>query len=143
IGPVDKSDRKKFHSIINEPFFKDRIRHYKWKDISLLPSYLHISDIAISPLIKNPQHESGIANKVFQYMLFETPTIVSDCKPQADLIKNENAGLVFKSDSVEDLAEKIIQLLQDRNLLDKMGLNGKNAVLEKYNTEITGNQLLK
>jgi len=143
IGPLDKADRIIFYEQINDPKIKNNIIYYEWKDISLFPSYLYISDVCVSPLIKNEQHESGIANKVFQYMLFNKPVIVSDCKPQMEVVLKEESGLVFKSENAQDLANQIITLYNDNELTKKLGVNGKAAVIEKYNLEKSSENLIK
>ncbi|MCF6171798.1 MAG: glycosyltransferase family 4 protein [Bacteroidales bacterium] len=142
IGPVDKAERKVFDLAISNEKVRDHIIYYAWKDISLLPSYIRISDICLSPIEKNPQHESGIANKVYQYMLFEKPVLVSDCKPQADLINRAKCGLVHKWDSVEDFSEKVLELFRDKELACKMGVNGRQEILTHYNSIIMGRNLI-
>ncbi|MCK5028591.1 MAG: glycosyltransferase family 4 protein [Bacteroidales bacterium] len=142
IGPVYKSERAVFNQTINDQEIKDMIIYYPWKDISLLPSYINISDICLSPIIKNDQHESGVANKIFQYMLFERPLIVSNCKPQQKIILEENCGLVFESDNSNDLSDKIKELYNDEKLRKEMGVNGKKAIENKYNTQIAGENLV-
>jgi len=132
IGPVDNADQERFNQYLNDPLIKENVIYYAWKDISLLPSYITISDICLSPLVKNPQHESGIANKVFQYMLFERPVIVSDCLPQQEVIEKEACGLVFANENAEDLASKIEALYNNPALLKEMGTNGREAALTKY-----------
>jgi len=142
IGPVDNADKRKLKTYQEDDIIKEHILQYNWKDIKYLPSYISVSDICISPLIKNDQHESGIANKVFQYMLFEKPLIVSNCYPQQKVVEDNNCGLVFESENPNDLAEKIELLYNDDNLRIEMGKNGKNAVLEKYNLEKSSNSLI-
>ena len=132
IGPVDKADQVRFDQYMNDPALAGNVIHYAWKDISLLPSYISISDVCLSPLIKNPQHESGIANKVFQYMLFERPVIVSDCRPQQEVIEREECGLVFENENAVDLAKKIEILFNEPALLNRMGTKGRQAALAKY-----------
>ncbi|RUA29949.1 MAG: glycosyl transferase family 1 [Bacteroidetes bacterium] len=133
IGPVDKAEQKEFELLINSGDVKKHIIYYPWKDISLLPSFIKYSDICLSPIEKNPQHESGIANKVFQYMLFERPVLVSNCGPQAEVINESKAGLVHQWDSIQDFCDKVLYLYKNRNEADTMGKNGKKAVIEKYN----------
>jgi glycosyltransferase involved in cell wall biosynthesis len=94
---------------------------------------IHASSICISPIEKNPQHDSGIANKVFQYMLFEKPVLVSNCTPQEDLIKSTDCGLVFESGNRKDFADKTLELYQNDSLRVSMGINGKKAILKTYN----------
>ena len=136
IGPVDQADVSTFETYLLQDSIRENVIHFQWKDISMLPSYVSVSDACLSPLIKDDQHESGVANKIFQYMLFERPIIVSDCKPQSDIVNEDHCGVCFKSGDAADLADKIEFLMNDKNLSMQMGKNGKKAVLEKYNTNV-------
>lgn len=131
IGPIDKADRNKFNAIAVTPVMTNRLIYIPWIDLSELPAYLELSDICIAPFIKNPQHESGIANKIFDYMLGSKPLIVSDCKPQKDLVEKTNCGFVYSN--CDELIEAMIRLLNDSNLRQKMGKNGYNAIVKDYN----------
>jgi glycosyltransferase involved in cell wall biosynthesis len=143
IGPVDKTDLKRFTEYKNDKAIKNHVIHYTWKDISTLPSYIKKSDVCLSPIIKNGQHESGVANKVFQYMLFERPLLVSNCIPQQKIVEEEICGLIHKSGDAKDLADKVIQLYKNEKLRKEMGENGKKAVIEKYNWENTSKNLIE
>jgi len=142
IGPIDKNEKAEFMSIIKGSELKNNIIFYEWKDIKLLPSYIKASDICLSPIEKNDQHESGIANKVYQYMLLERPVLVSDCKPQADLVSSENAGFVHKWDDKNDFINKVMALYNDNELRRKMGENGKQAIVDRYSSDIYGENIL-
>jgi len=143
IGPIDNVDKTKLNTYLVSTELKEHIIQYNWKDVKYLPSYIHVSDICVSPLIKNDQHESGIANKVFQYMLFEKPLIVSNCYPQQKVVEVNNCGLVFESENPNDLAKKIEALYNDENQRLEMGKNGKRAVLWKYNLKSSGKRLVE
>ena len=141
IGPVDGHEQAVFKNYLNDPIISNKITHYSWKDISEFPSYVFSSDVCLSPIYKNKQHESGVANKIFQYMLFGKPLIVSDCIPQVDLVESENCGLVYKSGNAEDLSHQILKLFSNRSLAEQMGMNGRQAVLNTYNLINCGEQL--
>ncbi len=143
IGPVDKAEQKAFEAAILNEQVRNHIIYYPWKDISLLPSYIRVSDICLSPIEKNEQHESGIANKVYQYMLFERPVLVSNCKPQADLINMAKCGLVYKWNSAEDLSEKVLKLFYNKNMAHKMGENGRKVILAHFNSKTMSKNLLR
>lgn len=143
IGPVDKAEQKRFNLEISNKTISKHIIYFPWKDISLLPSFIKISDICLSPIEKNPQHESGIANKVYQYMLFKRPLLVSNCKPQADLVEKAKCGLVHKWDSAEDFSEKVLSLYKNRDKSYTMGINGNKEILAHHNQTIGGINLLK
>jgi glycosyltransferase involved in cell wall biosynthesis len=132
IGPVDKKDQPLFSKITGSEDLKERIIYIPWIDLSELPSYLEISDVCIAPFLKNPQHESGVANKIFDYMLGKKPVIASDCLPQQKLIEGYECGIVYRNDS--ELKEAIIKLTGDPDLAAKMGNNGYLAIMNEFNT---------
>ena len=142
IGPVDKDEKDDFELLFTDTHVKDHITHYPWKDISLLPSYIHCSTICLSPLIKNAQHESGVANKVFQYMMFGKPILVSDCRPQVELVTTTSCGIVFRNGDADDMALQLKKLLADPDMCRSMGENGKQAIINKYNTRIQGQAII-
>ncbi len=133
IGPADKAEKSRFLQAIDEGIKAGTIIYHEWKEMSDLPSYIHVSDICVSPIVKNPQHDSGIANKVFQYMLFGKPVVVSNSKPQRDLIEEHQCGLVFRSEDAEDLTGQFIKLLKHPAEAEEMGARGRQAVVSKYN----------
>lgn len=143
IGPVDKGDAELFNAYLKDPQLKDQIIYFKWKDLSEFPSFVHQSAVGLSPLIKNPQHDSGIANKVFQYMLFERPVLVSDCTPQLELVEETGCGVVFKNQDPEDFIKKVLYLYNHPEECKQMGEKGKKAILEKYNMTAAGKELDK
>jgi glycosyltransferase involved in cell wall biosynthesis len=139
IGNVHKAEKPYFErDVLNE-----YVDHIPWIDLSELPSYLAVCDACISPLVKNPHHESGIANKVYQYMLFGKPLLVSNCAPQEMLVIELGCGLVHQSEDVDDFVEKVKVLMSKEQELNRMGELGKQAVLEKYNTKESGRRLLE
>ncbi|MCK7532427.1 MAG: hypothetical protein MZV63_16040 [Marinilabiliales bacterium] len=82
---------------LNSPVLRDLLIYIPWIDLSELPSYLDVSDICLAPFHKNPQHESGVANKIYDYMLGSRAIIASDCKPQRNLIEKHQCGLVYNN----------------------------------------------
>jgi glycosyltransferase involved in cell wall biosynthesis len=132
IGPIDKKDRERFYNYLNSDELTDLIIYIPWIDLSEFPTYLDISDICLAPFVKNPQHESGIANKIYDYMLGGKPVIASDCKPQQNLIENLNCGIIFRN--MAELQDAIIRLLENKDLRKIMGENGHRAIIEEFNT---------
>lgn len=140
-GPVEKHERQDFLKAIDSDDIKDNLVYIPWIDINLLPSYLERVHVCLSPILKNDQHESGVANKVFQYMLFEKPVVVSDCTPQSAIINECRCGLIFECSNPVRLAEKIMDLYNNRSMCREMGQRGKKLVLAKYNLRNYGEKL--
>ncbi|RLD89415.1 MAG: glycosyl transferase family 1 [Bacteroidetes bacterium] len=140
IGPVDKSDKNRFYSAINENDVKNHIEYIPWIQVSELLSYLNISDISLAPFYKNPQHESGVANKIYQYMFGKKPIIASDCLPQKQLINSANCGLIYKTQ--EGFIKHIIYLIENPNIMKKMGNNGYVELYKQFNNTAFTNKLI-
>ncbi|NSW78207.1 MAG: glycosyltransferase family 4 protein [Chthonomonadetes bacterium] len=80
-------------------------------------------------------------NKVYEYMAFRKPVLVSDCRPMKRLVEETGCGLVFRSQDAEDLAEKVL-MLRDPALRAEMGARGRKAVEERYNWGVDGTKFL-
>ena len=140
IGPVDKVDRKRFFELISNTEISESIIYIPWIDLSALPSYMNIAHVGLAPFEKNDQHESGIANKIFQYMYGSLAILASDCKPQRELIQQENSGLIFFSQ--DELISKMNYFIQNKDIAIQMGENGKKALSEKYNISLYKTKML-
>ncbi|MHB1107726.1 MAG: glycosyltransferase family 4 protein [Lutibacter sp.] len=113
-----------------------------WQDVSLFPSYILASAVCISPLLRNIQHDVAYANKLFQYMSFGKPVLVSDAIAQKNLIERTNSGLVHLEKNAQDFADKVLQLYNDEALRDRLGQNGKQFVEEEFCWEKTSEKLI-
>jgi glycosyltransferase involved in cell wall biosynthesis len=131
IGPVDKKDYPLFSQIVESDLLKDHIHYIPWIESKEFPAYLGISDICLAPFHKNPQHESGVANKIYEYMLGGKPLIVSDCLPQQNLVEKNNCGLVFRN--MTEFRDAVIKLINNRELRSVLGKNGMDAILREHN----------
>ena len=140
VGPVDKMDKEKFDKAVKEDSIRESVEHIPWIQLSELLTYMNISDILLSPLHKNKQHESGVANKIYQYMFGKKPLIVSDCKPQRELVENFNCGLSYSSQ--EEFVSCITRLYESRELRETMGNNGFNKLYEHYDNKFFEKRLL-
>ncbi len=141
IGPVDKADRGRFQKYLDDHEIRDYLMHIPWIDIEMLPSYLKISDIALAPFQKNPQHDSGIANKIYQYMYGRLPVVASNCTPQQELIERYNCGLIYENE--HQFLNSLIKLIESEKLRKEMGDNGHDAIINKIDFNNYNKELLK
>jgi len=114
-----------------------------WQNFELFQSYISAADIGICPIHKNIHHNTTYANKLFQYMAFGKPVIVSDCTSQENLVKKYNCGLVFEDRNIQDFANQVFTLASDKNYYSKLSRNAELTVKEHMNWEITSKSLLK
>ena len=138
IGSVDKEESRVFKPLLNKSF----ITHHNWIDISFLPSYINFVDVCVCPIIKNEQHDTCFPNKIYQYALFGKPIIASNCLPQKDFIMKYNCGVIYKSEDISELSEKIEECINNPNLCNFWGENGKKSIQESCNLESIKDRLL-
>ncbi len=129
IGPIDKADKNQFENAIAS--LGDAATYISWSDVKFLPAYLKKINIGLAPFEVNPQHDSGVANKLFQYMYGQIPILATACKAQKELIENSNCGLVYTDE--KDFKVKLKQLLASNTLREQLGVNGKKELLKLYN----------
>lgn len=113
-----------------------------WQSVNLFQSYILSSHICISPLHRNLQHDVAYANKIFQYMSFGKPLLVSNATAQKELVEKQKSGLVHEEKNADDFAEKILQLFKDEDLRFELGKNGKKFVRNEFCWEKTSKKLL-
>lgn len=130
IGPTDKADTVLFQDYINHPLLKKHLTYIPWADVKYLPAYLKKITIGLAPFQVNAQHDSGVANKLFQYMYGEIPILATKCKAQQELIESSECGLLYNTQ--EEFNTAIKRLIEDKALRQTLGENGKKKLLELY-----------
>ena len=114
-----------------------------WQNEKLLPSYIKASSVCISPLHRNLHHDTTYANKIFQYMSFGIPLLVSDAISQKNIISKANSGLIHKAEDTTDFIKKVLELNQNVNLQMELGENGKRFIENEFCWEKTSEKLIE
>jgi glycosyltransferase involved in cell wall biosynthesis len=105
-------------------------------------SYMQAAWTGICPFLRNIHHDTTYANKMFQYMAFGLPVIVSNCTAQENVVRKSECGLVFEADNVTELV-KSIHKLENTDLYTRLSQNAKNAVKTTYNFDRTKTKLVQ
>lgn len=80
-----------------------------------------------------PNNVNSNPNKLFECMNAGIPVICSDFPIWREIVEEGNCGLCVDAESVEQITEAIVKLLNDRKLSEEMGMNGKKLVSQIYN----------
>lgn len=114
--------------------------HLKLGDVA---ANLAKADAALIPHLKTAHTDSTIPHKLFQYMYANKPVIASNCSPLERIITETGCGLIFRSGSPEDLADKIlsvarkeVEIAPARKWVEEL-YNWKNdseTLIKAYNT---------
>ncbi|GAB2747539.1 hypothetical protein GCM10027039_01450 [Terrabacter koreensis] len=73
--------------------------------------YLRTADVGLIPLHHYGSHEFALANKLFEYLHAGLPMVVSDCRAQADFVRQHGIGLVHRAGDAAELAARVGELL--------------------------------
>lgn len=114
-----------------------------WQSPNKLPSYISASDICLIPHLKTGHTDNTIPHKLFQYMLLGKAVLSTNCDPLERIIKATKSGLVYDSNNEKDLANQVLEMYQNKDITQQMGVNGKEAVKEIYNWENTAENLIQ
>src|SRR5690606_22098062 len=134
---------KELKEIVHQLKIEDYVRFEGWQPENLFASYISGSQVCLSPLRRNPHHDTTFANKIFQYMSMQRPLAVSDCPAQAQLVASEHCGLVHGAANVQDLAQKILDLYYRPELPTRLGAEANVAVDERWIWDKSSTPLVK
>lgn len=95
-----------------------------------MAEYYSRASIFVLPSISSLQEGFGIV--ALEALACETPVITTDIVGVSSDLKEKNAGLAVTPKSRDELAEAIIQLLNDDELRTHMGVNGRDLVKASY-----------
>ncbi len=113
-----------------------------WQEVSLFQSYITASDVCISPLHRNLQHDVAYANKIFQYMSLGKPLLVSNATAQKELVERTNSGLVHLEQNVDDFSEKVKELYNNPSLRSTLGTHGEVFIKNEFSWEHVAKALI-
>ncbi len=105
------------------------------------PDFLGSLDISVIPHKKNTYFDIITPVKLFDSMSSGRPLVVTSCLEQSKIVKEEKCGLVCNF-TPEDMAKKLGTLLDDKNLAENLGKNGRTAIENKYNWDLMGKRIV-
>lgn len=81
--------------------------------------------------------------KIFEYMYFEIPVLVSDFKCWRQYVEQIASGIMVDPNNTKEISNKAQLLIEHPETAAKMGQNGHLAVLERFNWQVEFPKLLK
>lgn len=99
-----------------------------------LPTWLGATDICLAPFLNSAGYRSPV--KIFDYMACGKPVVASKLNGTTDLFRDSSAILLIEPENPNILAEKIIELLNDKNKARRMGERGRKFVVTNFDRKI-------
>ena len=95
-----------------------------------MPEILASSDIALVPL--KVYIHGAVPSKIYEAMATALPIILVAEGESANITKDANSGIVIKPGAFNEIADNLRELSTNANLRKKLGNNGRQAVMEKF-----------
>ena len=92
-----------------------------------MPEMLSLLDVLVLPSLNE-----GMGRVVVEAMACAKPVVASNVMGIPELVEDGVTGLLCRPANPQDLAEKILRLLEDSELARKMGAAGKERVYPRY-----------
>ena len=73
----------------------------------------------------------------------QKPVVVMECGGFEYVIPNETYGLISKKFDIDDMAQKIIYLIKNKETAEKIAKNGRKRILENFSIEKVGEKFYK
>ena len=131
IAVGDGVDLNEAKSLVSDEYRKRFFFLGRQKDVQ---RYVEIFDIGV--LSTNAKvHAEGISNSIMEYMVLEKPVIATDAGGNRELVNDGITGYLVPPFSYCDMVDKMVKLLNNRELRLSMGQQGKRRVIEEFSTE--------
>lgn len=101
---------------------------------SEMPYILKEVDVALVPLRKLDLFQGAIPSKIFEALAMEKPLLLGvEGEAKKHFIDNADAGISYEPENSISMASGMTKLAENRSLIDRMGMNGRNYVSEHFN----------
>lgn len=98
-----------------------------WIPFAKMPQYVASSDIGVVMRSGNMANNFVVTTALLQIWATERPAIVPNLEAIARVIRDRENGILFKPNDAQELAQKIIFLLDNPKLCKKLGQAGRQS----------------
>lgn len=120
----------------------ERVRFLGWLQPEEVYKYLARATVGLVCLRPEPRYSISLPVKLFEYMAAGLPVIASNFPLWKEIVEGNECGITVDPLNPKEIAQAIEYLLNHPEERLRMGENGRQAVLEKYNWETEGKKLL-
>lgn len=122
-------------ALLDRLHIRDRVRLLKWVNNSELPGYYNQMRLVVIP-----SKSEGLPNVLLEAVRCGTPVLAMPVGGIPDVIRENETGFLLSSLAKEEIAEKVVSILSDLTLLEKVSQNAQNVLAEQYSFEAAVNR---
>ena len=106
-------------------------------DLNKLARLYNASDVFIAPSL-----EDNLPNTVMESLSCGTPVVAFEIGGMPDMIDHKMTGYLAKSESVDDLTEGILWVLNDKNRLNDLRVNSRKKAIENFTDDVVAQKYI-
>lgn len=123
------ADKDNLKQLVVDLEIEDRVSFLGRIDNKLLPEYYNHFDIFVSTSVLDSESFGVVA---VEAMACECPVVVSDADGFTEVVANQETGIIVPKRDVEATAKAIQKLIDNKDLRESMGKQGRKRVEELY-----------
>lgn len=99
--------------------------------------------IASSQALIFPSIKEGFGIVILEAFMHKIPVLVSDVRPQSDIVEHQKTGLTISPNDENEWAKAIEFILKNPQDALKMGENARDVLEEKYSYEVMKDKIIR
>lgn len=127
-----------------EPQLKQMVQEQKLRNVvflghhpmAIVSEIVNLCDISITSFLNLPILKTNSPNKLFDSLSAGKPIIVNSAGWTKDLVEKGNCGFYVDPEKPEQLADRLIEVKDNKDLLRTWGENARRLSVEVYDKEI-------
>ncbi len=127
-------------------YIKTQIKKLKIQDKIIFTGVLSEVEMCEKYIKSNvfvcPSSIENSPNSVGEAQLLGVPCIVSDVGGSAEMVVNEQTGLVYRFEEFEMLATNIIRIFDSKNLSEKLSVEAKKIAQKRHSQKLNAEKLI-
>lgn len=127
VGPVS-GQLESVKNLIKELNMSNDITLLNWTERTDVFNIINQSSFYIST-----SRYEGMPYSIIESLALSKPCVASDCDGNRDLIKDGYNGFLIKSNNINLFKDKVIKLLDDKDLLEQFSQNAYQTFADHYN----------
>ncbi len=125
---------KKLKSLVKKLEIENKVFFLGPRAPADIPRVMGKSDIFLSPNVTSRKGDKeGIPNTIKEAMATGLPVVSTFHAGIPELVRNNETGLLLPEKDIDGLTGKLNHLIENRNLRERMGENGRKVIEKKFN----------
>ncbi len=142
-GKGSETDSARLDKLINSSKFKDKIIHKGFLASDQYYATLNECDIFCMTRVNSSFANAGFPFKLGEFLASGKAVIATRIGDIPNYLTNNVNALLIKPESVDDLANALLTLLNDPSKIYQIGAQGKKIVAEHFDSAVVSKKLLQ